>query len=45
MMNTKKSNFLIPGVVALAVIVIPFVLIRVGLIDAYTSQILTMGGS
>ena len=44
MMNTKKSNFLIPGVVALAAIVIPFVLIRVGLIDAYTSQILTMGG-
>lgn len=44
MMNTKKSNFLILGVVALAAIVIPFVLIRVGLIDAYTSQILTMGG-
>ena len=44
MMNTKKSNFLIPGVVALAAIVIPFVLIPVGLIDAYTSQILTMGG-
>ena len=44
MMNTKKSNFLIPGVVALAAVVIPFVLIRAGLIDAYTSQILTMGG-
>lgn len=43
-MNVKKQNFLIPGAVALAAVVIPFVLIRLGVIDAYTSQVLTMGG-
>lgn len=43
-MNKKLKNFLVPGIVAFASIVIPFILIRFGVIDAYTSQILTMGG-
>lgn len=44
MKNTNLRNFLIPAVVAVAAIFVPFALIRIGVIDAYTSQILTMGG-
>ncbi len=43
-MNKNLRNFLIPGIFSVCVIVIPFILIRVGVIDAYTSQILTLGG-
>ena len=43
-MNKNFRNFLIPLVFAVAVTIVPFFLIRAGIIDAYTSQILTMGG-
>lgn len=43
-MSSRLRNFIIPGIIAVAAIFIPFILIRAGLIDAYTSQILTMGG-
>ena len=35
---------LIPGCVAVAAIVVPYLLISVGVIDAYTAQIITLGG-
>ena len=35
---------LIPGCVAVAAIVVPYLLISVGAIDAYTAQIITLGG-
>lgn len=42
--NCKAKNFVIPLIVALASILIPFALIKLEVIDAYTSQILTMAG-
>ncbi len=35
---------LIPGCVAVAAIIVPYLLITVGVIDAYTAQIITLGG-
>lgn len=43
-MNKKLRNFIIPLAVAIIVTFLPFALIRVGVIDAYVSQILTLGG-
>ncbi|GHT73218.1 branched-chain amino acid ABC transporter permease [Spirochaetia bacterium] len=40
----RGKNTLIPGVFAAALVLIPAVLIHFDLIDAYTAQILTMGG-
>ncbi|MHC6203084.1 branched-chain amino acid ABC transporter permease [Breznakiellaceae bacterium SP9] len=44
MEENRKKNTLIPGAFAAALVCIPTVLIHIGLIDAYTAQILTMGG-
>ncbi len=41
--NTFK-NMLIPGIFAVAAVVIPALLIQIGVIDAYTAQILTLSG-
>lgn len=43
-MKKPAYNFLITGIISLLAVFVPFILIKVGLIDAYTSQILTMGG-
>lgn len=43
-MSGIKKNYAVPLCVALVSLFVPFVLIRVGVIDAYTSQILTLGG-
>ncbi|GHV73766.1 branched-chain amino acid ABC transporter permease [Spirochaetia bacterium] len=43
-MEDNRKNTLIPGIFALALVVIPTVLIHFDLIDPYTAQILTMGG-
>lgn len=40
----RLRNFLILSIIALISIFVPFALIRAGLIDAYTSQVLTMSG-
>jgi branched-chain amino acid transport system permease protein len=40
----SPSNTLIPGVFALLLISVPFILIKLKLIDAYTAQVLTLGG-
>lgn len=37
-------NMFIPGVVAVLAVVVPFVLIKAGAINAYTAQIITLGG-
>ncbi|MDR1277475.1 MAG: branched-chain amino acid ABC transporter permease [Treponema sp.] len=39
-----SPNALIPGAFALALIFVPFILIRLNIIDAYTAQVLTLGG-
>ncbi|WP_147644899.1 branched-chain amino acid ABC transporter permease [Treponema pectinovorum] len=44
MISFKTKNFAIPFVVALCSILVPFALIKLGIIDAYSSQILTMAG-
>ena len=44
MKNKVLRDMLIPGCVAVAAIVVPYLLISVGAIDAYTAQIITLGG-
>lgn len=44
MRNKVLRDMLIPGCVAVAAIVVPYLLISVGVIDAYTAQIITLGG-
>lgn len=44
MKNKVLRNMLIPGCVAVAAIVVPYLLIALGVIDAYTAQIITLGG-
>ena len=44
MKNKVLRDTLIPGCVAVAAIVVPYLLISVGAIDAYTAQIITLGG-
>lgn len=44
MKNKILRNMMIPGVVALLAIFVPFALIKVHLIDAYTARIFTLGG-
>jgi branched-chain amino acid transport system permease protein len=39
-----SSRVLIPGGSALVLVFLPFLLIRLGLIDAYAAQVLTLGG-
>ncbi|AEF83787.1 high-affinity branched-chain amino acid transport system permease protein LivM [Treponema primitia ZAS-2] len=43
-MKERTKNTLIPGIFAAALVCVPTLLIRINLIDAYTAQILTMGG-
>ena len=43
-MSRNLKNFLVPLFVAVLSVFLPFVLIRAGVIDSYTAQILTMGG-
>ena len=44
MKNKVLRDMLIPGCVAVLAIVVPYLLISVGIIDAYTAQIITLGG-
>jgi branched-chain amino acid transport system permease protein len=44
MKNKILRNMLIPGVCAVIIVVVPAVLIRFSVIDAYTAQILTLSG-
>ena len=44
MKNKVLRDMLIPGCVAVAAIVVPYLLIAVGVIDAYTAQIITLSG-
>ena len=44
MKNKVLRDMLIPGCVAVAAIFVPYLLISVGAIDAYTAQIITLGG-
>lgn len=44
MKNRNIRNMLIPGIAAVLAVVVPFVLIKAGTINAYTAQILTLGG-
>ncbi len=44
MKNKVLRNMLIPGCVAVDAIVVPYLLIVLGVIDAYTAQIITLGG-
>lgn len=44
MKNKVLRDMLIPDCVAVAAIVVPYLLISVGAIDAYTAQIITLGG-
>ena len=44
MRNKVLRDMLIPGCVAVAAIVVPCLLISAGVIDAYTAQIITLGG-
>ena len=44
MKTTVLKNILIPGCVAVAAVVIPGFLIFLGIIDAYTAQIITLAG-
>ena len=43
-MKNNIKNTLIPGIVAVGCVVIPSLLIQLGLVDAYTAQILTLAG-
>ena len=43
-MSRNLKNFLVPLFVAVLSVFLPFVLIKAGVIDSYTAQILTMGG-
>ncbi|MFA6855745.1 MAG: branched-chain amino acid ABC transporter permease [Treponema sp.] len=44
MKDKVLRNMLIPGVCAIIVVIVPAVLIRFSIIDAYTAQILTLSG-
>ena len=44
MKNKIIRNMAIPGVLALLAIIVPTILIKAGAINAYTAQILTLGG-
>lgn len=44
MKDKNLRNFILLGAIALACLLIPAVLIEVGVIDAYSAQILTLGG-
>ena len=44
MKNKVLRDMLIPGCVAILAIVVPYLLILVGVIDAYTAQIITLSG-
>lgn len=44
MKNKIVRNMLIPGITALAFVIIPSILIHFNLIDAYTAQIIALGG-
>ncbi|MDR0410980.1 MAG: branched-chain amino acid ABC transporter permease [Treponema sp.] len=43
-MTIRLKNTLIPGIFAILVVLIPTILIKLGVIDAYIAQIITMGG-
>jgi branched-chain amino acid transport system permease protein len=43
-MSANARNTVIPGAFGLAAIVLPALLIKIGLIDAYTAQVITLGG-
>jgi len=43
-MNKTFRNMLIPGIFAVAAVVIPTILIQVGVINAYIAQIITLSG-
>ncbi|MCQ2613900.1 MAG: branched-chain amino acid ABC transporter permease [Treponemataceae bacterium] len=43
-MSLTLRNMLIPFVIAVVALVVPGILIKFGVIDAYTAQILTLGG-
>jgi branched-chain amino acid transport system permease protein len=43
MKNKILRNMLIPGVIGVLVVVVPSLLIRAGIIDGYTAQIVTLG--
>jgi branched-chain amino acid transport system permease protein len=42
--KSPLKNILIPGAFALGAIFIPFLLIKLNIIDAYTAQVITLGG-
>ncbi|HPS45321.1 MAG TPA: branched-chain amino acid ABC transporter permease, partial [Treponemataceae bacterium] len=42
--SVKTRNFILLGGVALAAVLVPALLIKLGLIDAYTAQIFTLAG-
>lgn len=44
LIQKKIRNFLIPGIFALCAVIIPSILIKYTIIDAYTAQIITLGG-
>lgn len=44
MKNKELRNMLIPGTFAVLAVVVPFILIRAGVINPYTAQIITLGG-
>ncbi len=44
MKNKILRNMLIPGIVAAILLIVPSLLIKINVIDAYTAQILTLGG-
>ncbi|MDR2897632.1 MAG: branched-chain amino acid ABC transporter permease [Spirochaetaceae bacterium] len=43
-MERNKKNILVPGIAAVLAVVVPTVLIKLNVIDAYTAQIITLGG-
>jgi branched-chain amino acid transport system permease protein len=43
-MTTRLKNTLIPGIFAVLAVFIPTILIKLGAIDAYIAQIITLGG-
>lgn len=44
MKNKVLRNMLIPGIVAVAAVILPAILIEINVIDGYTAQIITLGG-
>ncbi|NLM00752.1 MAG: branched-chain amino acid ABC transporter permease [Treponema sp.] len=43
-MKKQMRNMLIPGIVAILAVVLPSILIKFNVIDAYSAQIITLGG-